>query len=143
MKITDNDSSGNIPEQPEKISRFKGCGWCLLMFALLSGFLYWCGYKLYHKEIYRGEILSPCGKYRIDYYYYAGESVIPMTPGSSSDKAGCIYIYRQADNKKLFREELPMIQLAGDISFHKDKKGNTRAISAPGWLFYEIEKDSK
>ena len=61
-------------------------------------------------------------------------------PGSSSDKSGCLYIYRQSDNKMLFREEVPMIQVVGDIRFHQDEQGNTEAISSPTWLWFDVVK---
>lgn len=97
-------------------------------------------YKLWTIEVYSGNIVSPCGKYRVDYYYYAGERLMPMTPGSSSDKSGCLYIYRQSDNKMLFREEVPMIQLVGDIRFEQDVSGNRTLIYAPAWLVFSVEE---
>ena len=96
-------------------------------------------YKLWTIEVYSGNIVSPCGKYRVDYYYYAGERLMPMTPGSSSDKSGCLYIYRQSDNKMLFREEVPMIQMVGDIRFEQDVSGNRTLIYAPAWLVFSVE----
>ena len=97
-------------------------------------------YKLWTIEVYSGNIVSPCGKYRVDYYYYAGERLMPMTPGNSSDKSGCLYIYRQSDNKMLFREEVPMIQLVGDIRFEQDVSGNRTLIYAPAWLVFSVEE---
>ena len=97
-------------------------------------------YKLWTIEVYSGNIVSPCGKYRVDYYYYFRESLMPMSPGSSSDKSGCLYIYRQSDNKMLFREEVPMIQMVGDIRFYQDEQGNTETISSPTWLWFDLVK---
>ncbi len=65
---------------------------------------------------------------------------MPRSPGSGSDKSGCLYIYRQSDNKMLSREEMPMIQMAGDIRFHQDEQGNTEAISSPTWLWFDVVK---
>ena len=97
-------------------------------------------YKLWTLEVYSGNIVSPCRKYRVDYYYYFRESLLPMSPGSSSDKSGCLYIYRQSDNKMLFRGEVPMIQVVGDIRFEQDVSGNRTLIYAPAWLVFSVEE---
>ena len=112
----------------------------LLSFTVTLAMLVFGIYKLWTIEVYSGNIVSPCGKYRVDYYYYFRESLMPMMPGSSSDKPGCLYIYRQSDNKMLFREEVPMIQMVGDIRFHQDEQGNTEAISSPTWLWFDVEE---
>ncbi len=112
----------------------------LLLFSVTLALLV-CGiYKLWTIEVYSGNIVSPCGKYRVDYYYYFRESLMPMSPGSSSDKSGCLYIYRQSDNKMLFREEVPMIQVVGDIRFEQDMSGNRTLIYAPAWLVFSVEE---
>ena len=114
----------NIPQEncgiPIKNKSGKGCWGCLIMIIVILVILAFGIYKLWKTEVYSGNIVSPCGKYRVDYYYYGGESLMPMAPGSSSDKSGCLYIYRQSDNKMLFREEVPMIQLVGDIRFKRN-----------------------
>ena len=112
----------------------------LLSFTVTLALLVFGIYKLLTIEVYSGNIVSPCRKYRVDYYYYFRESLLPMMPGSSSDKSGCLYIYRQSDNKMLFREEVPMIQMVGDIRFHQDEQGNTEAISSPTWLWFDMEE---
>ena len=112
----------------------------LLSFTVTLAMLVFGIYKLWTIEVYSGNIVSSCGKYRVDYYYYFRESLMPMSPGSSSDKSGCLYIYRQSDNKMLFREEVPMIQMVGDIRFHQDEQGNTEAISSPTWLWFDVVK---
>ncbi len=133
----------NFKAQPSNspIRRFfKSRSGCVFKIVLLLGLFVLGIYKLYYAEIYRGKIVSPCGKYRIDYYYYAGESVIPMAPGSGGDKTGCLYIYREAGNKMLYREELPMLQLVGDIRFSSNVQGETDTIYSPTWLWFELEK---
>lgn len=132
MQIRENDEGGSVKKNNS------GCRGCLiaLLFALLLLVLTF--YVLWKWEVYRGYVVSPCGKYRVDYYYYFRESLMPMMPGSSSDKSGCLYIYRQSDNKMLFREELPMIQCVGDIRFEQDESGNTTDIHAPAWLWFDV-----
>ena len=112
----------------------------LLSFTVTLAMLVFGIYKLWTIEVYSGNIVSSCGKYRVDYYYYFRESLLPMMPGSSSDKPGCLYIYRQSDNKMLFREEVPMIQVVGDIRFDQNESGNTRLIYAPAWLVFAVEE---
>lgn len=112
---------------------------CIIVIVILILLVFGI-YKLWTIEVYSGNIVSPCGKYRVDYYYYFRESLMPMSPGSSSDKSGCLYIYRQSDNKMLFREEVPMIQVVGDIRFHQDEQGNTEAIYSPSWLWFDVVK---
>lgn len=112
----------------------------LLSFTVTLAMLVFGIYKLWTIEVYSGNIVSSCGKYRVDYYYYFRESLMPMSPGSSSDKSGCLYIYRQSDNKMLFREEVPMIQVVGDIRFDQNESGNTRLIYAPAWLVFAVEE---
>ena len=112
----------------------------LLSFTVTLAMLVFGIYKLWTIEVYSGNIVSPCGKYRVDYYYYFRESLMPMSPGSSSDKSGCLYIYRQSDNKMLFREEVPMLQTVGDIRFDQNESGNTRLIYAPAWLVFAVEE---
>ena len=134
----------NIPQENCEISvknpPRKSCWGCLAAFTVILILLAFGIYKLWTIEVYSGNIVSPCRKYRVDYYYYFRESLMPMMPGSSSDKSGCLYIYRQSDNKMLFREEVPMIQVAGDIRFHQDEQGNTEAISSPTWLWFDVVK---
>ena len=132
-------SSENSTKQVEKKSA-KDCRGCLTVFIAILAIFAIGAYILWTKEVYRGNIVSPCKKYRIDYYYYFRESLMPMMPGSSSDKAGCLYIYRQKDNKMLFREEVPMIQVVGDIRFDQDASGNTTDIYAPAWLFFNVKE---
>ena len=112
----------------------------LLSLTVILAVLVFGIYKLWTIEVYSGNIVSPCGKYRVDYYYYFRESLMPMMPGSSSDKSGCLYIYRQSDNKMLFREEVPMLQMVGDIRFDQNESGNTRLIYAPAWLVFAVEE---
>ena len=112
----------------------------LLSFTVTLAMLVFGIYKLWTIEVYSGNIISPCGKYRVDYYYYFRESLMPMSPGSSSDKSGCLYIYRQSDNKMLFREEVPMLQTVGEIRFDQNESGNTEAISSPTWLWFDVVK---
>ena len=112
----------------------------LLSFTVTLAMLVFGIYKLWTIEVYSGNIVSSCGKYRVDYYYYFRESLMPMSPGSSSDKSGCLYIYRQSDNKMLFREEVPMLQTVGEIRFDQNESGNTEAISSPTWLWFDVVK---
>lgn len=94
---------------------------------------------LYHLEIHSYTVISPCGKYRVEVYHYYGEDLLPTPPGSGSDKAGCVYIYRQADNKKLHREELPMEYIAYEIQFNHGADGSY-VVYEPGGLWFELEK---
>ena len=126
MTDTENIPQGNCEISVKNPPR-KSCMGCLTALIVILALLV-CGiYKLLTIEVYSGNIVSPCKKYRVDYYYYFRESLMPMSPGSS-DKSGCLYIYRQSDNKMLFREEVPMIQMVGDIRFQQDEQGNTEAI---------------
>ena len=113
----------------------KGCWGCLLLLLVL---FFLAGYGLYRLEIHCQTITSPDGKYRIEVYYYFRETMIPMMPGSGSDKAGCIYIIRNEDNRKIHREELPMVSLSGEVRFEQDSNGNTKTIWAPAWLWFEL-----
>ena len=132
------DTEKRKPQGEKKVG--KGCQGCLVVLLIILAAFVVGGYILWQKEVYCGNIVSPCGKYRIDYYYYFRESLMSMMPGSSSDKSGCLYIYRQVDNKKLFREEVPMIQCVGDIRFDRDDSGNKTEIHAPAWLWFEVEE---
>ena len=137
MTDTENISQGNCEISVKNPPR-KSCWGCLAALTVILILLAFGIYKLWTIEVYCGNIVSPCGKYRVDSYYYFRESLMPMSPGSSSDKSGCLYIYRQSDNKMLFREEMPMIQMVGDIRFHQDEQGNTEAISSPTWLWFDV-----
>ena len=139
MTDTENISQGDCEISVKKPLR-KGCMGCLTALIVILVMLAFWIYKLWTIEVYSGNIVSPCGKYRVDYYYYFRESLMPMMPGSSSDKSGCLYIYRQSDNKMLFREEVPMIQVVGDIRFDQNESGNTRLIYAPAWLVFAVEE---
>ena len=139
MTDTENIPQGNCEISVKKPFR-KGCMGCLTALIVILVMLAFGIYKLWTIEVYRGNIVSPCGKYRVDYYYYFRESLLPMIPGSSSDKSGCLYIYRQSDNKMLFREEVPMLQVVGDIRFDQNESGNTRLIYAPAWLVFAVEE---
>ena len=139
MTDTENISQGDCEISVKKPPR-KGCMGCLTALIVILALLFFGIYKLWTIEVYSGNIVSPCGKYRVDYYYYAGERLMPMTPGSSSDKSGCLYIYRQSDNKMLFREEVSMIQMVGDIRFEQDVSGNRTLIYAPAWLVFSVEE---
>ena len=139
MTDTKNIPQGNCEISVKNPPR-KSCMGCLTALIVILALLVFGIYKLLTMEVYSGNIVSPCGKYRVDYYYYFRESLLPMMPGSSSDKPGCLYIYRQSDNKMLFREEVPMIQMARDIRFHQDEQGNTETISSPTWLWFDVVK---
>ena len=139
MTDTENIPQGSCEISVKKPPRKGGMG-CLTALIVILILLAFGIYKLWTIEVYSGNIVSPCGKYRVDYYYYAGERLMPMTPGSSSDKSGCLYIYRQSDNKMLFREEVPMIQVVGDIRFEQDVSGNRTLIYAPAWLVFSVEE---
>ncbi len=139
MTDTENIPQGNCEISVKNLPR-KSCWGCLAALTVILILLAFGIYKLWTIEVYCGNIVSPCGKYRVDSYYYFRESLMPMSPGSSSDKSGCLYIYRQSDNKMLFREEVPMIQMVGDIRFHQDEQGNTEAISSPAWLWFDVVK---
>ena len=139
MTDTENIPQGNCEISVKNPPR-KSCWGCLAALTVIL-ILLACGiYKLWTIEVYCGNIVSPCGKYRVDSYYYFRESLMPMSPGSSSDKSGCLYIYRQSDNKMLFREEVPMLQTVGDIRFDQNESGNTRLIYAPAWLVFAVEE---
>ena len=123
----------------EKDQAFKGCRGCLTTLFIVLCVIALGGYLLYHLEIHSETIISPCGKYRVDVYYYLGEGFIPRGPGSGSDKAGCLYIYRQADKKKLHREELEMLNELNQIDFwHRDD--GSYIVDAPCILHFELEK---
>ena len=139
MTDTENIPQGNCEISVKNPPR-KSCMGCLTALIVILALLVFGIYKLWTIEVYSGNIVSPCGKYRVDYYYYFRESLMPRMPGSSSDKSGCLYIYRQSDNRMLFREEVPMIQMVGDIRFHQDEQGNTEAISSPTWLWFDVVK---
>ena len=139
MTDTENISQGDCEISVKKPPR-KGCMGCLTALIVILALLVFGIYKLLTIEVYSGNIVSPCGKYRVDYYHYFRESLMPMSPGSSSDKSGCLYIYRQSDNKMLFREEVPMLQVVGDIRFDQNESGNTRLIYAPAWLVFAVEE---
>ena len=139
MTDTENIPQGNCEISVKNPPR-KSCWGCLAALTVILILLAFGIYKLWTIEVYSGNIVSPCGKYRVDYYYYFRESLMPMMPGSSSDKSGCLYIYRQSDNKMLFREEVPMIQVVGDIRFDQNESGNTRLIYAPAWLVFAVEE---
>ena len=139
MTDTENIPQGNCEISVKNPPR-KSCIGCLTALIVILILLAFGIYKLWTIEVYSGNIVSPCGKYRVEYYYYAGVRLMPMTPGSSSDKSGCLYIYRQSDNKMLFREEVPMIQLVGDIRFEQDVSGNRTLIYAPAWLVFSVEE---
>ena len=139
MTDTKNIPQGNCEISVKNPPR-KSCMGCLTALIVILALLVFGIYKLWTIEVYSGNIVSPCGKYRVDYYYYFRESLMPRMPGSSSDKSGCLYIYRQSDNRMLFREEVPMIQMVGDIRFHQDEQGNTEAISSPTWLWFDVVK---
>ena len=139
MTDTENIQQGNCEISVKNPPR-KSCMGCLTALIVILILLAFGIYKLWTIEVYCGNIVSPCGKYRVDSYYYFRESLMPMSPGNSSDKSGCLYIYRQSDNKMLFREEVPMIQMVGDIRFHQDEQGNTEAISSPTWLWFDVVK---
>ena len=113
----------------------KGCWGCLLLLLVL---FFLAGYGLYRLEMHCQTIPSPDGKYRIEVYYYFREAMMPMMPGNGSDKAGCIYIIRNEDNRKIHREELPMVSLSREVRFEQDSEGNTKTISAPVWLWLEL-----
>ena len=137
------EESEPLTTQPEgsgeKDQTFKGCRGCLTTLFIVLCVIAAGGYLLYHLEIHSFTIISPCGKYRVEVYYYLGESFIPRGPGSGSDKAGCVYIYRQADNKKLHREELPMEFIAYEIQFSHEADGSY-VVYEPSWLWFELEK---
>ena len=139
MTDTENIPQGNC-EISVKMPPRKSCWGCLAALTVILILLAFGIYKLWTIEVYSGNIVSLCRKYRVDYYYYFRESLMPVSPGSSSDKSGCLYIYRQSDNKMLFREEVPMIQMVGDIRFYQDEQGNTEAISSPTWLWFDVVK---
>ena len=139
MTDTENIPQGNCEISVKKPLR-KGCMGCLTALIVILILLAFGIYKLWTIEVYSGNIVSPCRKYRVDYYYYFRESLMPMSPGSSSDKSGCLYIYRQSDNRMLFREEVPMIQMVGDIRFEQDVSGNRTLIYAPAWLVFSVEE---
>ena len=139
MTDTENIPQGNCEISVKKPPR-KSCWGCLAALTVILILLAFGIYKLWTIEVYSGNIVSLCRKYRVDYYYYFRESLMPVSPGSSSDKSGCLYIYRQSDNKMLFREEVPMIQMVGDIRFYQDEQGNTEAISSPTWLWFDVVK---
>ena len=113
----------------------KGCWGCLLLLLVLFSL---AGYGLYRLELHYQTIPSPDWKYRVEVYYYFRESIMPMMPGSGSDKAGCIYIIRNEDNRKIHRAELPMVFMSTDICFEQDPVGNTKTIYAPAWLWFEL-----
>ncbi len=62
--------------------------------------------------------VDPTGKYTVKVSYQSFLSFIPMTPGSSSDKAGFVEIF---DNDSNSMGEMPiaMLQLA-NIGWHKN-----------------------
>ena len=101
-------------------------------------------YRLYRAEIKCNELsfASPCGEYRVEVYYYLREALIPMMPGSGSDKAGCCYVFRNSDNRKLHRAELPMIQDAHGVSFWHSAEGKYY-VSIPCIMRLELEQQGK
>ena len=113
----------------------KGCWGCLLILIVVFSL---AGYGLYHLEMHYQTIPSPDGKYRVEVYYYFREAIMPMMPGSRGDKAGCIYIIQNEDNRKMHRAELPMVSMSREIRFEQDSEGNTKTISAPVWLWFEL-----
>ena len=52
----------------------------LLLLTVILAVLFFGIYKLWTIEVYSGNIVSPCGKYRVDYYHYFRESLMPMSP---------------------------------------------------------------
>ena len=126
-----------IPHQDGESSRGnkKGCWGCLLILLVVFSL---AGYGLYRLEMHYQTIPSPDGKYRVEVYYYFREAMMPMMPGGGSDKAGCIYIIRNEDNRKLHRAELPMVFMSQEVRFEQDSEGNTKTISAPVWLWLEL-----
>ena len=113
----------------------KGCRGCLLLLLVVFCI---AGYGLYRLEIHYQTIPSPDGKYRVEVYYYFREALVPMMPGSGSDKAGCIYIIWNEDNRKIHRTELEMVFLGRDVRFEQDSKGNTKTIYVPEWGVFEL-----
>ena len=113
----------------------KGCWGCLLILLVVFSL---AGYGLYRLEMHYQTIPSPDGKYRVEVYFYFREAMMPMMPGGGSDKAGCIYIIRNEDNRKLHRSELPMVFMSQEVRFEQDSEGNTKTISAPVWLWFEL-----
>ena len=91
----------------------------------------WGLYRLYHVEDYCFSFLSPCLKYRVDYYKYYGEFFRPVTPGNGSDQRGCFYIFRRADNKMLCRDEVGLEILLDDLIFLRDPFDDKYVVLLP------------
>ncbi len=111
---------------------------CLIALLVFLGALAALAYWVYHCEIHFDTIASPCGKYRVEIYYYLREALVPAMPGGGSDKAGCIYVIRNEDGQTLHRAELPMLHMGREIQFARDAAGHTKTISAPIWLWFEL-----
>ena len=137
MHETDPDKIPRGDDTPP-IRQKKRCPGCLLLLIFLFLILALTGYWLYHLEMHYKTILSPCGKYRAECYYYFREAIMPMMPGGSGDKSGRLYIIRNADNRKLYQTDIPMVRFVSEIRFKQDSAGHTTTISAPIWLWFEL-----
>jgi hypothetical protein len=62
---------------------------------------------------------SPDGRFTAVTEYYTWRSLLPMTPGSSSDRPGFVTIY-SSDGHSLGRAPVPMLQLAHDLRWEAD-----------------------
>ncbi|MBL9166217.1 MAG: hypothetical protein JNN07_00580 [Verrucomicrobiales bacterium] len=62
---------------------------------------------------------SPDGRFTAVIEYSSWRSLVPMVPGSSSDKPGFVTIY-SSDGRSLGRAPVPMLQLARDFQWEAD-----------------------
>ena len=66
MTDTENIQQGNCEISVKNPPR-KSCMGCLTALIVILALLAFGIYKLGTIEVYRGNIVSPCGKYRVDY----------------------------------------------------------------------------
>jgi hypothetical protein len=62
---------------------------------------------------------SPDGRFTAVIEYRTWRSLVPMLPGSSSDKPGFVTIY-SSDGRSLGRAPIPMLQLTRDLQWEAD-----------------------